>query len=95
LTFGYQERWAEYRYAPSKITGQFRSSYSTPLDAWHLAQNFASLPTLSQTVIEETPPMSRVLAVSGGPDFIMDSFIELKCARPMPVYSVPGMIDHF
>ena len=93
--FGYQERWSEYRYFPSKITGQFRSSYSTPLDAWHLAQNFTSLPALNDTFIKETPPMSRVLAVSGGPDFIMDSFIECKTARPMPVYSVPGMIDHF
>ena len=93
LVFGYQERWAELRYYPSKITSQMRSSFSTPLDAWHLSQKFLALPTLGQTFIEETPPMSRVLALSG-PDFIMDSFIEMKCARPMPVYSVPGMIDH-
>jgi len=93
--FGYQERWAEYRYLPSKITGEFRSNFATPLDAWHLSQYFTSLPTLSPTFIEETPPMSRVLAVSGAPDFLMDSFIECRCARPMPVYSVPGLIDHF
>ena len=94
-TFGYQERWAEYRYYSSKITGQLRSTHSTPLDAWHLSQEFSSLPTLSPTFIEETPPMARVLAVSGGPDFIMDSYIQCRTARPMPVYSVPGLIDHF
>ena len=94
LVFGYQERWAEYRYYPSKITGQFRSTYATPLDAWHLSQKFTALPTLSQTFIEENPPMSRILAVTG-PHFIMDSHIQMKVARPMPVYSVPGMIDHF
>jgi hypothetical protein len=92
--FGYQERFADYRYLPSKITGQFRSTYSTPLDAWHLAQKFTSLPSLGSTFIVENPPMSRVLATSG-PHFLFDSYIDLKCARPMPVYSVPGMIDHF
>jgi len=95
LVFGYQERWAEYRYFPSKITGQMRSSYTTPLDAWHLSQEFATLPTLSPAFIEENPPMERILAVTTGPDFIMDSFIEARTARPMPVYSVPGLIDHF
>ena len=93
--FGYQERWAEYRYYPSKITGQFRSTYAQPLDAWHLAQEFGSLPTLSAAFIEENPPMSRVLAIANVPHFIMDSYIEAKTARPMPTYSVPGMIDHF
>ena len=95
LTFGYQERWAEYRYYQSKITGQFRSNYATPLDAWHLSQEFSSLPTLSPAFIEENPPMSRVLAVANAPHFIMDSYIQARCARPMPVYSVPGLIDHF
>ena len=93
--FGYQERWAEYRYYPSKITGQFRSNYTAPLDAWHLSQEFGSLPTLSPTFIEENPPMSRVLAVSNVPHFIMDCYIDSKTARPMPTYSVPGLIDHF
>ncbi|AXH78157.1 MAG: major capsid protein [Microviridae sp.] len=93
--FGYQERWAEYRYFPSKITGQFRSTYSAPLDAWHLSQEFATLPTLSDAFIQENPPMVRVLAVENVPHFIMDSYIEAKTARPMPTYSVPGMIDHF
>ena len=93
--FGYNERWSEYRYKPSSITGQLRSTYSTPLDMWHLAQEFGSLPTLSQTFIEETPPMSRIKAVTTAPDFVFDSYIEMRCARPMPVYSVPGMLDHF
>lgn len=93
--FGYQERWAEYRYFPSQITGQFRSTYSTPLDAWHLSQKFNNLPALNSQFIEDKPPVSRVIAVPSEPEFIMDSYIELHCARPMPVYSVPGLIDHF
>ena len=93
--FGYQERYAEYRYKPSIISGLFRSTATTPIDAWHLAQNFGSLPTLNSTFIQENPPFSRIKAVSTDPDFIMDSFIELKCARPMPVFGVPGLIDHF
>ena len=96
LVFGYQEAWAEYRYKPSLVTGQFRSNAATPLHAWHLAQNFSSLPTLNQTFIEENPPVDRVVAVGGTyPQFLFDSYIQLKCSRPMPVYSVPGLIDHF
>lgn len=93
--FGYQERWAEYRYFPSKITGQFRSTYATPLDMWHLAQKFTTLPTLGQTFIEENPPVSRVIAVPTQPEFLFDSHFKISCTRPMPVYSVPGLIDHF
>jgi len=95
--FGYQERYAEYRYKPSKITGKFRSTETgnTPLDYWHLSQEFANLPVLGQTFIEENIPMERIIAVPTEPHFLLDSFIELVCARPMPVYSVPGMIDHF
>ena len=93
--FGYQERWAEYRYFPSKITGKFRSDDATPLDYWHLAQRFTSLPVLGSTFIEENPPVSRVVAVTTEPQFIFDSSISIQAARPMPVYSVPGMIDHF
>ena len=95
--FGYQERWAEYRYGVSLITGQLRSTYGTSLDLWHLAQEFASYPTLSPEFIEEDPPMDRIIAVSEstGPNFILDSYIQAKWARPMPVYSVPGLIDHF
>jgi len=94
--FGYQERYAEYRYKPSKITGKFRSTYATPLDQWHLSQEFASLPALDDgTFIEENPPMDRVIAVNTEPHFLLDVYFQLKCARPMPVYGVPGMIDHF
>nr|QJB20927.1 MAG: major capsid protein [Microvirus sp.] len=93
--FGYQERWAEYRYFPSQITGKFRSTYSTPLDSWHLSQKFTALPTLNQTFIEENPPINRVIAVPSEPHVIFDSYFDLKCARPMPVYSQPGLIDHF
>lgn len=95
LVFGYQERWAEYRYYPSKITGKFRSTDPQSLDIWHLSQDFTDLPTLSPTFIEENPPLDRVVAVPSEPQFLFDSYIELKCARPMPVYSVPGLIDHF
>ena len=93
--FGYQERYAEYRYKPSQITGAFRSNYTGTLDAWHLSQNFGSLPTLGSTFIVENAPMSRVKAVNTDPDFICDTFFHIKSARPMPVYSVPGLIDHF
>ena len=82
--FGYQERHAEYRYAPSLITGKLRSTYSTPLDMWHLAQKFTSLPTLSDTFIKETPPISRIIAVTDEPEFVMDAFIKTNCVRPMP-----------
>ena len=95
LTFGYQERYAEYRYKPSRITGRFRSNSSVPLDAWHLSQDFASLPTLSATFIEDNPPVDRVIAVQTEPHFIFDSYFKLRCARPMPLYGVPGLIDHF
>ena len=93
--FGYQERFAEYRYKPSTITGQFRSNYAQTLDTWHLAQDFETLPTLSSEFIEENPPVERVIAVPSEPDFLMDMYFQLQCARPMPVYSVPGLIDHF
>lgn len=93
--FGYQERYAEYRYKPSMITGKFRSNDAQSLDAWHLSQEFSSLPGLNSTFIEENPPLDRVIAVPSEPHFIFDSYISMKCARPMPVYSVPGKIDHF
>lgn len=93
--FGYQERWAEYRYFPGTITGKFRSTDPQPLDMWHLAQKFDSLPTLSSQFIEDNPPVDRVVAVTDEPQFLFDSWMRLKCARPMPVYSVPGLVDHF
>jgi hypothetical protein len=91
LVFGYQERWAEMRYAPSLVTGQFRSNAVTPLDSWHLSQNFGTLPVLNDEFIEEDPPMNRVLAVPSEPDFIMDMFHNFNCVRPMPIFSIPGL----
>ena len=93
--FGYQERYAEYRYHPSVITGQLRSTCATPLDYWHLAQKFESLPRLNAEFIEDNPPIDRAIVQQDYPQFIFDSYVSCKCARPMPVYSVPGMIDHF
>ncbi len=93
--FGYQERFAEYRYKPSVITGQFRSNFATPLDTWHLAQDFAALPVLDAAFIVEDPPVDRVIAVPSEPHLLFDSYFQYRCARPMPVYSVPGLIDHF
>lgn len=93
--FGYQERYAEYRYKPSQITGLFRSNATAPLDAWHLGQDFANAPVLDASFIEEQPPIDRVIAVPAEPHFLFDSYIKLHCARPMPVYGVPGLIDHF
>jgi hypothetical protein len=93
--FGYQERWAEYRYYPSKITGRFKSDATQSLDTWHLSQDFANLPLLNSTFIEDNPPVKRVIAVQSEPDIILDSFIECRTARAMPTYSVPGLIDHF
>lgn len=93
--WGYQERWAEYRYKPSVITGLFRSIAPQSLDSWHLAQEFSTPPTLSAGFIEENPPVDRVVATPLEPQFLADLFFQYKCARPMPTYSVPGLIDHF
>ncbi len=93
--FGYQERYAEYRYKPSKITGLFRSDNAATLDPWHLSQDFATLPVLDDTFIQDTPPIDRAIAVPAEPHFLFDAYFSLKCARPMPLYGVPGQIDHF
>ena len=96
--FGYQERWAEYRYNPSQITGLFRSTSPGTIDPWHFAQKFTALPTLNSTFIQDTPPLSRTLAVgasANGQQLLLDAFFDIKCARPLPMYSVPGLIDHF
>ena len=93
--FGYQERFAEYRYKPSQITGKFRSADPQSLDAWHLSQEFGSAPTLNNSFIIENPPIDRVIAVQDEPHFLFDAYFKLRCARPMPLYGVPGYIDHF
>jgi len=95
--FGYQERWAEYRYKPSLITGQLRSTFAQPLDVWHLAQKFTALPTLNDTFIQDNPPVDRIIATTEqtGRQFVLDCLFRNKAARPLPMYSVPGLVDHF
>jgi len=96
--FGYQERWSEYRYNPSKITGLFRSTSAGTIDNWHLAQRFANRPLLVDLFIQENPPLERVLAVGAeaqGQQLICDTFFTCRAARPLPAYSAPGLIDHF
>lgn len=95
LVFGYQERFAEYRYKPSIITAAMRSSYPQSLDTWHLAQDFSARPVLNASFIQENPPIDRVIATPEEAHFIGDFWFKLRCARPMPVYGVPGLIDHF
>lgn len=96
--FGYQERWAELRYNPSQITGLFKSTSAGTIDPWHYAQKFTSLPTLNNTFIQDNPPISRNLAVgsaANGQQLLLDAFFDIIAARPLPMYSVPGLIDHF
>ena len=93
--FGYQERYAEYRYKPTQITATFRSDAPGSLDPWHLSQDLDSSVALNSSFIEDNPPMDRILAVPAEPHFLFDAYINLKCARPMPLYGVPGYIDHF
>lgn len=89
--FGYQERFAEYRYKPSEILGKFRSTIATPLDIWHLSQEFGAVPQLNSSFIEEAVPMSRVLAVNTEPSFLMDAHFDYTHVRPMPIRSNPGI----
>lgn len=98
--FGYQERWAEYRYYPSKITGLMRSNATGTLASWHLSQNFGSLPALNSTFIQDPTgdvggPLDRCIAVPAQPQILLDVYFSITKERPMPLYSVPGLIDHF
>jgi hypothetical protein len=99
LVFGYIPRYDEYRYKPSQISGLFQNAATASLEAWHLSQHFGSLPSLNQSFIEEdgltTSVLDRCIQVSSEPHFIVDTYNQLICARPMPVFGVPGMIDHF
>ncbi len=95
LTWGFQERYAEYRYKPNVISGIFNSGAPASLDSWHLAQDFSPAPVLDSAFIQETPPLLRIQAVTNEPDMIFDAHFQCTYARPMPTYSVPGMIDHF
>ena len=93
--FGYQERWSEYRYNQNLITGKFRSSDPQSLDIWHVAQEFGSRPVLNPTFINDTPPIERIIAIQEEPEFLLDVFLNIKHVRSLPVYSIPGMSDHF
>lgn len=91
LVFGYQERWSEYRYKQSRVSGEFRSNHANTLEVWHLALDFASLPTLNSTFIAESPDMARVLASVTNHNILADSWFDCKMARPLPMYSIPGL----
>lgn len=94
--FGYQERYAEYRYKPSQITGKFRSSVvNGTLDKWHLSQFFKTAPTLSEEFIVENPPIERIIAVPSEPEFLLDIGFRYTTVRPMPMFGTPGLVDHF
>lgn len=95
--FGYQEAWADYRYKPSRVSGEMRSSYTTPLDKWHFADDYSSMPYLSDTwIVEDKSNVDRALAVqsSVSNQLLADFYIQNKTVRPMPLYSIPGLIDH-
>ena len=94
--FGYQERYAEYRYKPSQITGKFRSSVTGGnLDVWHLSQFFSNAPTLNDEFIIENPPIERIIAVPSEPEFMIDIGFRYTTVRPMPRFGTPGLVDHF
>ena len=90
--FGYQERWAEYRQKKSMITGKLNPDVSGSLSHWHLAEDFGSLPALNQTFIEDATPMDRVTTIDDQPDFLLDLWFDYKCARPIPIHSVPSLM---
>lgn len=93
--FGYQERWANYRYTPDIVTGEMRSNYAQSLDIWHYADYYDQLPTLSPEWLEEDDAnIERTLAVQNHDQFLGDFFFKTTYTRPMPLYSVPGLIDH-
>lgn len=97
-TFGYQEAWADYRYKPSRVSGEMRPQNANTLASWHLADNYASAPTLSSAWIQEDKNnVDRVLAVTSANanQIFADFHFTCIATRPMPMYSIPGLIDHF
>lgn len=93
--FGYQEAWAEYRMKPNRISGKFRSNATGTLDSWHYGDNYKKVPNLSQEWMKEgDSEIQRTLAVDNEPQFIMDTIIDNTSVRPMPMYSIPGLVDH-
>lgn len=93
--FGYQERYAEYRYKPSVISGKFRSNIKGNLDVWHLSQYFKTAPKLSPEFIQEDVPIGRIVAVPSEPQFLIDIGFKYTTVRPMPMFGTPGLVDHF
>lgn len=94
--FGYQERYAEYRYKPSEIRGQFRSTFASSLDVWHLAEEFTTAPALNETFINSNTPIERVLTTAGSyPHLLLDCWFDYKHARPMMTYGVPATLGRF
>lgn len=95
--FGYQEAWADYRYKPNRVTGEMRSAYAQSLDVWHLADDYSKRPSLSDSWIrEDKTNIDRVLAVTSANSnqFFADIYVQNRATRPMPMYSIPGLIDH-
>lgn len=93
--FGYQEAWAEYRMKPNRISGKFRSNATGTLDSWHYGDYYTETPSLSQEWMKEgDSEIQRTLAVDNEPQFIMDTIIDNTSVRPMPMYSIPGLVDH-
>jgi len=93
--FGYQERYAEYRYKPSEIHGVLRSTYATSIDQWHLAEEFSAQPTLNAAFIVQNTPIERAIAIDTEPDLIFDAYFKVRHARPMMTYSVPATLGRF
>jgi hypothetical protein len=95
--FGYQERYAEYRYKPSRLTGLMSVDASGTLEAWHLGEEFTTAPSLDDTFIQSNTgtPLDRAMAVPSEPHVYLDAYFDMRCARPMPLYGVPGNLDHF
>jgi hypothetical protein len=95
--FGYQERYAEYRYKPSRLTGLMSVEAASNLDEFHLSEDFSSQPSLDDSFIQSNTgtPLDRAISVPSQPHFVFDAYFDMKCARPMPLYGVPGNLDHF
>ncbi len=94
-TWGYQERWAEYKYASNSIRGKFRSTATSNLEMYHYGLEFASLPVLGDAFIQDTPPLDRIVAVNTQPEILLDAFFRINHTRVMPTYSVPSLMSRF
>jgi len=95
--FGYQERYAEYRYKPSRLSGLMAVDAASNLDEFHLSEDFSSLPTLGDTFIQSntSAPLDRAISVPSQPQFVLDMYFSMQCARGMPLHGVPGNLDRF